>query len=269
MPINHQELPGLGFNSDHYVSSDYYKENFVTQQSLMKHPKNLLVDCLRHYFSFDSVFTYRQDEYGFPLTPDMSGESYETDVSTKILISDGYRYEVKFFPALVVKANGGSYKPISFNQNGTIKYRTDIIEDQYGGRQQISTPTHRVYAGAWDLNMEVQILADSHTELIELVDICAMILQYSAWQELRSQGLLIKTLSVSSENAEQYINDFIYSQNITLNCRSEWRVEIPIDNLVEKMVLNIESTKTGIKPQKDQSDELQLQFKDLIELTEI
>ena len=269
MPIKHQELPGLGSNSEHYVSSNYYFDNYIIQNSLIKHPKNLLIDALRNRFSLDSVYTYRQDEYGFPLTPDNSGQSYDTDFSTKILISDAYRYEVKFFPAIVVKITSGNYKPISFNQNGTIKYRTDIVEDLYGGRIRKSVPTHKVYAGAWEVGAEVMILTDSHTELIELVDMTAMMLQYSEWQELRANGLLIKTLSVGGENAEQYINDYIYSQSITLSCRSEWRVEIPLQNLVEKVVMNIESTMTPSYPVKTVADQVELNFDDIIDLTQI
>jgi len=269
MPINHQELPGRAFNSDHIVRSDFYTRNHIVQQSLIQHPKDLVIDSLRRHFSQDSVYTYRQDEFGFPLTPNMLGKSYETEYSTKILISDAYRYEVKFFPAIIVKANGGTYKPISFNQNGTIKYRDDVVEDAFGGKIFTRTPSHRIYTGAWDVNLEVQILADSHTELIELTDMVAMILQYSDWQELRANGLLIKNFSVSAENAEQYINDFVYSQNITLNCRAEWRVEIPIANLIEKVVFSIESVKTGAYPVKTNADTLELRFNDIIELTEI
>ena len=269
MPILDQELAGPGFNSDHFVSSSFFKDNHIIQQSLIKHPKELIIDALRHNFSNDNTFTYRQDEYGFPLTPDVSGQSYDSEFSTRILISDAYRYEVKFFPAIIVRANGGSYKPLSFNQNGTIRYKIDVIEDEYGGKVFTKTPSHKVYAGAWDLNLEVQILADSHSELVELTDITALALQYTSWQELRAHGVLIKNLSVGAENAEQYINDFIYSQSITLNCRAEWRVEIPINNLVEKVVLNIESVKTGSYPIKTSSDTLELKFNDIIELTEI
>jgi hypothetical protein len=269
MPITHQEFGGAGFNSDHVVSSNFYEDNHVIQQTLIKHPKELIIDGLRHVFSTDSVFTYREDEYGFPLTPDATGGDFETNFSTKILISDAYRYDVKFFPAAIVKSNGGTYKPISFNQNGTIKRRLDIVEDAFGGRREVYTPTHRIYAGAWDLNMEISLFSDSHTELIELVDIAALSLQYTLFNELRAQGLLIKTLSVGAESSEQFVNDFIYSQNITLSCRSEWRVEIPLENLVEKIVFNIESTKTSSSPQKRASDQVELEFKDLIEITEI
>lgn len=269
MAITHQEFGGGGFNSDHKVSSNFYENNHIVQQSLIKHPKELVIDGLRHVFSTDSVFTYRQDEYGFPLTPDATGEDFETDFSTRILISDGYRYDIRFFPAIIVKANGGSYKPISFNQNGTIKNRLDVIQDAFGGIRKVYTPTHKIYAGAWDLNLEVSIFAESHTELIELTDITALALQYVLFNELRAQGLLIKSLSIGAENSEQFVNDFIYSQSITLNCRSEWRVEIPIENLVEKIVFNIESTKTSPDPEKQAADKVNLNFKDLIELTEI
>jgi hypothetical protein len=263
-----QNLPGVSFNSDHFVYSNYFVDNHIVQQSAVVHPKNLIIDALRQYFARDNVYTYRYDEYGYPLTPDITGLDVNSPETTKILISDVYRYEVKFYPAIVVKFSGGSYKPISMNQNGTLKYRTDIVEDSFGGRRQISTPTHRVYAGAWDLNFNVDIFCESHTELQELVDITTILLQYSLWNDLRASGLFIKGLSFGGENAEQYANDYVYSQSITLNCRSEWRVEIPIDSIVEKIVFNIESTKTPSFG-KTEADVVGLQYKDLLEITEI
>ena len=269
MPIINQEIGGTGFNSDHKVSSNFYTAHHVVQQSLIQHPKELVIDGLRHIFSKDNVFTYREDEYGFPLTPDATGEDYETDFSTKILISDAYRYDIRFFPAIIVKANGGSYKPLSFNQNGTTKTRIDIIEDAFGGKREVLTPTHRIYAGAWDINLEISLFSESHAELVELTDITALALQYVLFQELRAQGLLIKTLSVGAENSEQFINDFIYSQSITLNCRTEWRVEIPIENLIEKVVFNIESTRSPSIIADAPKSKVELKFKDLIEITQI
>ena len=269
MATDNQSLPGLSSNADHMVYSNYYADNHIVQQSALVHPKNLLIDALRKVFSRDSIYTCRADEYGFPYTPDLTGKAIDSVDTTKILISDVYRYEVKFFPAILVKSNGGTYKPISFNQNGTIQYRTDVVEDNYGGRKQISTPTHRVYAGAWDLNMDVSVYCESHVELQSLVDITSLVLQYSLWNELRANGLFIKTLSIGGENAEQYANDYIYSQSLSLNCRAEWRVEIPIDSLVEKIVFNVESVKTPSAPYKTRADVVGLRFTDLIEKAEI
>ena len=100
---NNQALPGTALNGDHRVFSNFFSDNHIIQQVAIVHPKSLLIDSLRNVFRSDSIFTYRSDEYGFPLTPDLTGKDPDTDLSTKILISDLYRYEVKFFPANIIQ----------------------------------------------------------------------------------------------------------------------------------------------------------------------
>lgn len=244
MPINEQFLPGLGFNKDNYFYSNYFNEFNIVQQTAVTHPKTLLINCLKNYFQFDNLYTYKSDEYGFPLVKDITGEDPDIGESTKILISDIYNHEIKFFPSIVVKCNGGSYRPISFNQDGTLQYRTHRATDNFGVERLITVPSHKVYTGAWEINFDLSIMTESQRELEELTDIVSLLLQYSCWNELRAGGLFIKTLSIGGESAEEYANDFIYSQSISLSTRSEWRVEIPISNLVEKVVFKLESDKT-------------------------
>lgn len=267
--IDEQNLPGSGINGDHVVYSSFFTDNYVVQQTAIVHPKALLIDSLRAVFRNDSVFTYRDDEYGYPLTPDQSGIDPDSELTTKILISDTYRYEVKFFPAIVIKSSGGAYKPVSFNQNMTYKYRTDVVENDYGGRRIVSTPTHRVYAGRWELGFDVGIYSESQSELEELTDVVSMALQYVLWNELRANGLFISQLRIGAEAAEPYANDFVYNTNISLSTLSEWRVEIPIENVVEKIAFSIMPTWHPINGVKTGADVLSSRFDDIIELTEI
>ena len=267
--IDQQNLPGTALNGDHIVYSSFFADQFVVQQSAIVHPKALLIDGLRKIFQNDSVFTYRDDEFGYPLTPDLTGLDVDSELTTKILISDTYRYEVKFFPAILIKANGGSYKPLSFNQNMTYKYRTDVIENEYGARKVFSTPTHRVYAGRWELRFDVQIYSESQAELQELTDIVSLALQYSLWNELRANGLFISNLSIGAESAESYANDYVYNNTISLTTLSEWRVEVPIENIVEKIAFTLEPTWTPIPGVKTNGDSLSRRFSEIVDLTEI
>ena len=267
--IDNQALPGTALNGDHRVFSNFFADNHIIQQVAIVHPKSLLIDSLRKTFRTDSIFTYRSDEYGFPLTADLTGKEIDSESTTKILISDLYRYEVKFFPAIVVRSSGGAYKPISFNQNGTIKYRTDEVVNDYGASKIIRTPTHRVYTGRWELNFDIQIYSESHSELEELVDIVSIALQYSLWNELRANGLFIRTLNIGAESAEAYANDYVYNQTISIGTNSEWRVEIPIENIVEKIVFRFDTVRHAIPGAKTKADVLKLKYEDLLDLTEL
>lgn len=267
--IDQINLPGLGLNADHIVYSSYFHDHNIIQQTAIVHPKYLLIDSLRQIFRNDSVYTYRDDEYGFPLTPDLTDKTIDSPDTTKILISDGYRYETKFYPAIVIKSNGGSYKPNSFNQDMTLKYRSDVIENEFGSRRVVSTPTHRVYTGKWELAFDLTIYSESLSELNELTDITSLALQFSLWHQLRAAGLFINRLNIGSENAEPYANDYVYSNSITLNTLSEWRAEIPIDNLVEKIIFRIEPTLHQVPGNIKTSPEITTKYDDILEITQI
>jgi hypothetical protein len=269
MPLDIQNLPGTGINADHRAYSNFFSDNSIIQQVCVVHPKNLIIDVLRKHFSRDNIYTYRADEFGFPLTPDLTGGDINSLETTKILISDIYRYEVKFYPAITVKSSGGSYKPISFNQNSTLKYRKDLFENQFGKLIEIKTPTHRVYAGAWEMNFDVSIYSETHSELEELVEIVSMALQYVSWNELRANGLFIKSMNIGAESATPYANDHVYNQTVSLSTYSEWRVEIPLENIIEKMVFYFDSVKTPIPPNASMADFQSLKFEDTIELVEL
>lgn len=269
MTLIEQALPGTASSNDHRVFSDFFANNHIVQNVAVVQPKNLLIQSLRDLFRRDSVFTYRDDEFGFPLTPDMTGKSIDTTDSTKILISDIFRYDVKFYPAITIKHNGGSYKPLSFNQEGTYKYRTDYVENAHGARRKILTPTHKVYAGRWELNIDVGVFCESISELQELIDILSIALQHVLWNDLRASGLFIQGLTIGGESSEPYANDYIYSQSLSLRCLSEWRVEIPIENIIEKIIFYFDSVKTDVPDADNSANSAVLKYNDILELSKI
>jgi len=264
MATNELNIPGRVPNSDNVVFSSFYGDNHITQNSFIVHPKTVFVDLLRREFSLDSLYTYRSDEYGFPLVKDLTGVDIESDLTTKILISEQHRYDMKFFPNIVIGSKGGSYKPLSANQNQTIKYRRDVFVDDFGQKFEVSTPTHKVYAGMWDHSIEISINTESHVETEEITEILALMIQFKLFHELRSAGIVIKTLNVGGESSEKYANDFIFSQTISIGCLSEWRAELPIDNLVEKIALNV----TSVRTPSDYSSTVDQRFSDVVTIAE-
>lgn len=260
---SNQILSGTGRNGDHRVFSTYYDDAHVIQQVCIVHPKNLIIDTLRRYFSRDEVYTYRQDEYGFPLVVNREGLAIDSEESTDILITDVYALDASFYPVITIQHSGGSSKPISFNQNGTVKYRKTRTENENGLFSDINIPTHRVYTGAWDLNFQIGVYSKTQSELEEIMDVVAMILQYSAWQELRENGLFIKSLSIGGESTEPYSNAYIYSQTISISVYSEWRAEIPLYDTVEKLLFFFETAKTPILGASQIIEPLDLKYSDI------
>lgn len=221
----------------HRVYSDLFGESHFVRQVAVSQSKNLLIDTLREYFSKDTIYRYRRDAWGFPLTPNVTDlpPDIQEERTTRIYIGDIFRMDKMYWPSIVVRYNSGKYTPVSFNQNYTTKYRLDLVQDGYGQRSYIHTPTHRVITGAWDQSFSINIACESIPDREELTDIVSSFLIGVTRQATYEGGLFIRSVSLSGEREEDYSNDKVYLQDITVETYSEWRIEVPIDanSLVE------------------------------------
>ncbi len=222
--------------SSHKAYSDLFSvANFVRQVAVSQ-GKNLLIDALREHFKQDRFYRFTTDAFGFALTPDLTDlpPDIQEERTTRIYIGDLFRYDKRYWPSIVVRHSSGRYKPVSFNQNvTTTKYRVDLVLDGYGGRSFINVPTHHVVAGAWEQSFEILIASEGIPDREELTDIVSSFLIGKARQELYEAGLFVKSVSMGGEREEDWGNDKVFLQSINVDTYSEWRREIPIDNLIE------------------------------------
>jgi hypothetical protein len=233
------------------VSSDIFSQEHIIQTVGVVASKNLLADLLRDVFRGDREYQYVDDIFGFPKTPSNLGldpaAGIEDEETTRIMIGSTYRYDVKFYPAITIKNTSTRYVPISFNQDYMgIMYRKELLMDGYGNNTIISTPAYHTLVGAWDQTFEIKVTAESEIDREEITDIVQTVLMGSRRLELQDAGLFIKTLSTSGEQEEPYANNYLYSTSITLDTRSEWKIHIPISNVVERIgfILQIGNTET-------------------------
>jgi len=212
------------------VFSDLFELADFVRQTEVGQGKNLLIDSLREHFKQDTIYRYSTDAFGFPLTPDLTDlpPDIEETRTTRIFIGDIFRYDKRYLPSLTIRHTGGRYFPISFNQEGTTRYRVDLVVDGYGNRSFVKVPTHKVFAGAWDQTFEIRIAAKSTQDREELSDIVSSYLIGVARQPLLDAGLFIKMVSCGGEQEEDFANDKIYMQSITVETFSEWKRQIPI-----------------------------------------
>lgn len=229
----------------HRVISDVFGLENVVQQTCMVQSKNILIDTLRDIFRRDREYKYVDDVFGFPKTPNHLGldptAGLDDDETTRIYIGSSYRYDVKFNPSIIVRNTGNRYKAVSFNQDwmGTTT-RKELITDGYGNQSIINVPEAHTLVGAWDQTFEVKVIAETEMDREELADIVMVSLIGSRRKELERAGLFIKSLSSGGEAETPYANDYLYTTSITLEIRSEWKILIPISDVVERIVLCIE-----------------------------
>lgn len=228
--------------TSHRVISDIFNLENVAQMTGMMHAKSLIIDQLRDVFAQDRQFSYKQDVFGFPLTPSSLGldpdAGLDDNECTRIFIGSSYRYDVKFNPSIIVRSTGSRYDPISFNQNWTtVTNRKELLVDGYGNQTEIITPAYYNLVGALAQTFEVKVIAESEADREEIADIVQVALIGTRRLELQEAGVFIKTLSTSGETETQYANDVLYMVSINLETRTEWRVRIPISDTCERIGL--------------------------------
>ena len=215
------------------VQSDLFEVGDFVRQVAVGNGKNLIIDALREYFKKDTLYTYRSDAFGFPLIPNLTDlpPDIQEERTSRIFIGDVFRYEKRFYPSISIKHSSGRYHPISFNQNHTtVRNRVDMVLDGYGNRSYVRVPVAHIATGAWDQSFEVVIASESIPEREELSDIVSGFFIGLIRQELYESGLFIKSVSLGAEREEEFANDKIFIQSITLDTYSEWRREIPINS---------------------------------------
>jgi len=219
----------------HRVFSDLFELESFIKQTAVSQGKKLLIDALREHFREDTFYRYGTDAFGFPLTPDLTDlpPNIGEERTTRIWIGDIYRMDKRYLPSVTVRQSGGRYYAISFNQNETTKFRVDLVLDGYGNRSLIKVPTHRVFVGGWDQTFTVTIAAESTPDREELADIVSSYLIGVTRIPTQDAGLFIRNVSFGGESEEDWANEKIYVQTITVETFSEWRREVPIDSVVE------------------------------------
>jgi hypothetical protein len=227
-------------STDHRVYSSFYNDFNVVQQVAVVQSKGLLIDVIREIFRGDSEYPYVSDSFGFPILPEDPTLPLGAGGASALIITDIYRYETKMFPSIVVEHNRTSYKPVSFNQNdGTLLYEINCFLDENSVKRYTRVPKAHVFAGAWEQTFNIVISTEDVTVLQELTDIVTVGLMHVFREDLRENGLFIKSISAGGEEAVEHINDYIYKQTLSIETRSEWRREIPVGDLVETVLFSI------------------------------
>jgi len=226
--------------------------------TLVVDTRDILISSLRDWFSHDDIYTYKADVFGYPLIPqtDLRGGGIVGSQvivwgvnSTKIMISDDYRFNSRFFPAITVTDNGGNNSEVSFNQEmGGVKY--ELEEAVINGKiVQRRVPSHVIFAGAWKQNYAINIIAEDHQTRKRLKDVISALFVNVLRETLLSRGVFIEKVGLGGDREDQFVNDYYYSSSVNLDLYSEWRREIPIVMLVEAIMVQSNLLSAALSPQ--------------------
>jgi hypothetical protein len=174
--------------------------------------------------------------YGAGSNPDLS---LTNQLSTRLFIGENYRYDVVYYPAILVKNGGSKSVPISFNRDKYGVWHEDVIYvDGYGNQTNVSRPKYLYTAGAWEGSVVIDVMTRSLRSRDDLVEIIAMTFTELRTEDLIDIGISIRPINIGPPSETDDRNDKLFRQSLTLDCRTEWRREIPISNVVEAILFS-------------------------------
>lgn len=233
-------------STNNIFRSDLPFVNHVVQNAMVSFPKEAIIATLRDYFSKDSYYHCSMDPWGFQNTVDQTdlplGTGLDDNISTRLFVGENYRKDGIFYPAVLIKHGGGRAVPISFNnEEATVSWEIVSFTDGYGNISFYRRPKSFVFAGAYEGSIVIDIMTRSLHTRDELLQEVLMCLNAVTIKRLQRVGVAIKqnpSFAATSETDDR--NDKLFRQTITLEIRTEWRREIPVNNVVEVINFSVE-----------------------------
>lgn len=230
-----------------YIKSDLLQiYNYVQLTNIMA-PKLLVIEQLREFFSQDSYYVYRRDAWGFNLQTDLTDKPSDAGLNdnstTRIFIGEKYKYDTVFYPAIIVSSGGSKAVPISFNrEREAIQWKGVQYMDGYGNVTIKHEPSHKVFSGASEGSINIEVLTRSLRARDELADLIWILFVDKAISDLQRSGVAIKPngVSVSAPSETDDRNDKLFKLTVSIDYRSEWRRHIPVENVVDLINICVE-----------------------------
>lgn len=235
--------------TNNFYKSDLFGIHNIVQSSMLVYPKEMIIATIKDLFSEDSYYHYSKDEWGFANTTDHTDLPPGADIPyghpgsnslmgdllpTRLFIGENYRYDVIYYPAILIKSGGSKYVPISINRDqGGVEYEDIIYEDGYGHQTIISKPAYLFTAGIWEGSIIIDVMTRSLRARDDLVEILAMTFSEIKFDVLHDVGIIVKPVNIGGASETDDRNDKLFRQTLTLDIRTEWRRQIPVSSVID------------------------------------
>jgi hypothetical protein len=236
-----QDLIGV----NNLFRSSLYKIHGIVQNSMIVHPKEVIIASLRDFFQHDDYYHYVRDIWGFANTTDHTDlpldAGLHNNITTRLFIGENYRYDGIFYPAILIKSGGAKYVPISATRDNTkVQWQYRTFEDGYGNIKTFRVPRDFIFSGAWEGSIVIDIMTRSLRSRDELAQLVGIFITQIGFENLRKAGVVCKPLDISSPTETDDRNDKLFRQTITIPIRTEWMVRKSIRNIVEIINFSVE-----------------------------
>lgn len=169
--------------------------------------KDAFVNCLRVAYSSEEAF------------PDYKYNQQET--LTKLSIYKAFARRSFKSPAIVVTAGSGDF---SFTVLGD--------SEQMNSHTANPSDLKDRYKGAYTLDIDVKIYAESTSDREKLTDLTAFYIRHLFRPVFQSNGVAFKSIRVAGESNEEWDEKNLYTNVVTVSCYQEYTAE-PIIQLAD------------------------------------
>lgn len=223
--------------SSHVFKSDLNKLHGIVQNMMNLHTKELVLFALRDFFAKDTFYRYVSDHYGFPQVVDVTDMPLDAGISddstTRLCIQQAFKMESDFYPAIIVRSGAFNSVPISFNrETGSVQWGDMVFQDGYGNIKTFKEPKHFIAAGAWEGNINIDVLARDMRTKDDLIDLISVQFVDVYFNEMVKEGLIVLNVSTSGPSETDDRNAKLYKDTVNLRIRTEWRRHINIENII-------------------------------------
>jgi len=222
--------------------SDLPKLYNVVQSNFIRYSVDIVIAGLREFFRKDSLYHWVPDAWGFNHTVDHTDlpqdAGLKDDLTTRVFIGRPNRMDVIYYPAITAKFGGSRQVPIGLNRDrGRVDYETLTYEDDLGNRVLVQSPSHFVISFAVEGSILIDIYARGIRECEDLAQLVTIFFADLQWNENFKSGFSVKpTINVGAfQNTTDDRNDKLFRQTITLEYRTEYRREIPVNGIINSI----------------------------------
>jgi len=218
--------------------TDLYSLHGYTQNSGIGYVIDTLIWALKEFFSQDHYYHYQNDSYGFSKISNNTNLPLDAGVNdssqSRLYIGEYYRQDAQHFPAILVRNSGMRDSPVSMSRNKEfVRYMSIEYVDGYGNSAIVSRPQCFEQSGAWEGTFTIEVQSENSGSRNDLVDLIMLFFKDTAFEILVNQGIVVKNISAGGATDGDSRNDKLFKQTISLEIRTEWVRQIPIDNVVE------------------------------------
>jgi hypothetical protein len=188
-------------------------------------------------------------------------QDYEVDYSSgaiallarfepNALLTADYRYPVTSLGPIDFRWNTSDHTTLpgvilAFGKRARVGDKVAVVV------YQDRTETARAFGGKFEVNLDLDVIAQDPAQMEEIADLVIMYLWGERKSELETEGIEIVDISMGGEAEEVYdetADIYFYNASVSLQLRADWEIHVPLPLTFSRVTQTTPEGKSGIVP---------------------